>query len=118
MTNGLDKPIYDPILQQIEKIPYVNIIEHGMADNKGYDIGWAEIIVGFDTRLKHGWRGWLLRKTETIANLEDIEGYIQHTCGYEPDNANDRRLFYKIKERIDGGEKLYLLEISPAAFLI
>ncbi len=58
-------------------------------------------------------------KQNPLANLEDIKGHIQHTCGYEPTDANDRRLFYKIKEKIDGKEKLlYCLEISTAVIFI
>lgn len=90
-----------------------------MADNEGRDTKWAEIVVGFDMRRKDGWRGVLPWETEPIANLEDVREHIQHTCGYEPNDANDRRLFYKIREKVDGEEKLlYCLEISTTPLFI
>jgi len=119
MPKGLDEPIYEPILQEIKTMPHVNIRKDGMADNEGHDAEWAEIVVGFDTIRKRNWRGLLFGETEPIANLEDVREHIQHTCGYRPVEANDRRLFYKIKERIDGKEKLlYCLEVSTVAIFI
>ena len=119
MTSKLDGLIYEPILHEIQRIPHVKIINHSMVDNKGHDTELAEIVVGFDIRKKYGWRGVLLGKTEPVVNLGDIMRHIQSACGHRPFDDNDRRLFYKIKEKIDGKEKLlYCLEISTTPLFI
>lgn len=114
MTNGL----YELLLHEISTIPHVNVIKDGMVDNEGYDTELAEIVVGFDTRLKHGLRGRLLRKTEPIVNLKDIRRRIRYALHYFPTEANSIRLEYREKKESPGQKLLDKVVISTTPLFI